>query len=277
MKAVLQINALPTSTFGGETASVPSPLRSVFEALIDRMQSHPEIANIAPLLKPSDYPGVQFSNADADIPVNIYLTDKAYVFEELDLSPDETVGAFLNATDLYGEHYRPDGFHIVVLCDADAFLNFVKEERELEMDPSDESHDGEYIRATLNNLTHELAHALEFIAHGHGLTTHAASSYEDGDFDEEEGLELSGFDYLNLDLVTGRWIREDMQDDTFANDKHAIDVMEQRVEAKGYRWIDDCLAGNEAETSALKKAFSECLTWVHDQVTINKTLSAPKF
>ena len=124
---------------------------------------------------------------------------------------------------------------MIVGCDELELRKWVREETErdraADLPPRIET----YISAFLATITHELAHAIEFIAHGAGLTP----SEVDDAFDE--GV----LDVSVSDVCSGRGIREDME--AGLSDQAATDIMEERVERQGVTWLDWALARVPAE------------------------------
>lgn len=165
-------------------------------------------------------------------------------FAALDIATTDAQGIFLvNGTPLEEESYLATGFRALVLCDEEELFAYARGEREQETDPTTDRYDADYVRTYFNTLTHEVAHAVEFISHGHGLTPAQVDIWNDsGELDRDIG-----------DITTGRWIREDMQDERFLDEGFTNEVTEGRVEEQGYDWLSDCIRTDPA----MRAAFNE--------------------
>src|SRR5690606_26728314 len=139
--------------------------------------------------------------ADSTIPVEAILLPNREAFAALDVLTTDALGVFATTgTPLEKESYLATRFRVLVLCDEDEFFAYARSEREQEMDPTTDRYDADYVRAYLNTVTHEVAHAVEFISHGHGLTPDQVDIWNDsGELDRDI-----------RDITTGRWIRDDM-------------------------------------------------------------------
>lgn len=268
MKVRLDVQDFPEIDRVEVRVAPDSPLKRVYIALAQAMQSHPAMAHLATYTDPADYPSIQFPDANATLPVTMYLTGSDEVFLVCDVDGDQAVGAFLFVSDPIRDEGFPDRFMTVTKCDEHAFIDYVHEAREQESDPHSSRHDAEYLTAQLNTFTHELAHAVEFIEHGHGLTPRQVVTYSDMFEHNGNDADESLFDRDVGDVALGRWIRPEMRGPEMVLNTVAIQVCEERVEAKGYQWLSECLdpRNNHAAAQQLRGAFEACLAWMDEQM-----------
>lgn len=234
-----------------EIPPVPdSSLKRAFQALAKSLNAHPAMSNLATGLSPADYPDIEFASPGDEITVEIMLIPNRDAYEALGVECDDTspLGVFLTTGGpLEGEEsYLATRFRVLVLCDEREFVSHLLVERDSEMDPSSTEYDHEYVAAFLNTLTHEVAHAVEFISHGHGLTPAQVEIWND----------MGVLDRDLTDIITGRWIRADMQDDLFVDIGLTTEVMEVRVERTGRKWLSDCLSLSAANSDELRECFT---------------------
>ena len=201
------------------------PLVQLTTALAQQMASHPDF-NQARFERPAD--GFdELERPDRPLSIEVVLCKKVDDIETLidSDSPNEYIGVFAMSAGAFNpDCWKADAFRVVVPCDMDYLRNFILEERNQELDPDNDRHDFDYLMAYLVTLTHELAHAREFIIHGQGFTPDEIDNYHDA------GL----INVDCLDVASGRFIRDDMLE---TDREDSIDIMETRVEAQGYSWL----------------------------------------
>lgn len=214
-----------------------TPLARMMQAVVEVMAHHPDLQNLHAILPADAYPDIQFPNASRLIEVDVHLCAAlSDIILILDRDDDGCLGIFATTSGAFDTTaWCADRFRVIVGCDERDLRNWVREETESDLKADLPPCIETYISAFLATITHELAHAIEFIAHGAGLTP----SEVDDAFDEGV-LDVSLFD-----VCSGRGIREDMAADL--SYQAAVDVMEDRVERQGVTWLDWALARVPAE------------------------------
>lgn len=198
--------------------------------IIEVLNNHPSLKRIQPIIDPADFPDIEFPRRGAELELDIFLASHEDVF--LDWCNDETRlprGMFLiNSGSIDTESPCSEKLRVIINCDAAKFTQDMINERMYEMDPFSDQYDHEYLRDWLTTITHEVAHAIEFVTHGHGLTPAEIDAAFDADL----------FDYGTNEVVTGWNIRPDMLE---INEPYeANQIMEYRVEDKGKALITWC-------------------------------------
>lgn len=209
-----------------ESPASDCPLAKLTTALAQVMETHPDFVQARFEHSVSLFDEIEIPDRPLKIEVVLCknVEDVGTLIDNDDLS--DCVGAFAISSGLFNpDCWKADTFRVVVPCDMDYLKNFILEERDKEIDPADDRHDLRFLMAYLVTLTHELAHAREFIVHGQGLTPEEIDNYHDA------GL----IDVDCLDVASGRMIREDMLE---ADREESIDIMESRVEEQGRDWLD---------------------------------------
>ena len=185
-----------------------------------------------------ELPRVCFS----DVFVDLVLVQDRQELEAWDASPNVlgfhaiSAGAFEDQdNDFLSRAHR-----VVVVLDSEDLKLHMKRERMQESDPSSNRHDRMHLNSYLATITHELAHAIEFIGHANGATPGQAQDLYDA----------SRLDFDLHDLCTGHGIIFPI--DCTLSHEDRIDIMEQRVEQTGRRWLDELSLSPELLNSALK-------------------------
>lgn len=208
--------------------SSEAPLTRLMKAIGEALTHHPELQAIQGLVSPQHYPGVEFPAADAGIPIDILLcANNESICLALDRDmPTSLLGVFAtSAGSIEPDEMYATRLRVIVSCDEDCLRQHMAEERALSGDPHDASQDRLYLDAFLNTLPHELAHAVEFIEHAHGLSPADIDDlYDAGDID---------FDIV--DACNGRGIRSGV--DAELDQGSADFIMEERVEQRGREWL----------------------------------------
>jgi hypothetical protein len=118
-------------------------------------------------------------------------------------------------------------------------------------DPFDDATDFEGLKGWLITITHEIAHALEFIENSNGLTPDMIGNMCD---EFELGYNL-------LDFSTGAGISQpnlvpDQYDSSDNPEMVNISAMEDRVEAKGINYLNSCMQRNALLSKLISEAAS---------------------
>jgi len=129
-----------------------------------------------------------------DAEIDVVFIDNKDLVEWYNVNPEETVGIHCITS---GPFEIVDGDvishrnRVVVYLNEEYLKRFIAEERMMESDPNSDRHDIEYMMSYLNTVTHELAHAVEFIECTHGLTpSEAESIFCDSEYWSEMGAGL---------------------------------------------------------------------------------------
>jgi hypothetical protein len=205
-----------------------TPLTILVRALALALEQHPDLHSVKSLINQTNNPDILFPDQAGTMRVDIELCDQ---YEDipsiLDNSMEAPLGVFATSSGLFDQDkWYTDTFRVVVAVNERFLRENFRRQRALEMNPKSDAHDQEYLEAYLNTLTHELAHAVEFITHGGGLTPEQI----DGVY--EDGLLSASV----RDVCSGRGIRADMP--AHLSDSEADDIMEDRVEAQGREWLE---------------------------------------
>lgn len=170
----IDLHILPVSIDPDYEIEAPSPdcpLAALVRALAQSMAHHPDFR--APLFEPADQRFTELEPADKPRIIEVVLCKNVDDIPIL-LDSDRlqgAVGAFAISSGLFDTVcWMADAFRVVVPCDLAYLRDFAAGERDKETDPQDDRYDLEYLKAYLVTLTHELAHAREFILHGEGHT-----------------------------------------------------------------------------------------------------------
>ncbi|MDT8924630.1 hypothetical protein RBE51_17625 [Pseudomonas taiwanensis] len=220
-----------------QSLNLQTPLARMMQAVVEVMAQHPDLQNVHPTLPAGAYPDIEFPDANRLTEVDVHLcATLSDISAILDRDDDGCLGIFATTSGAFDTTaWCADRFRVIVGCDERELRNWVlaetKRDLEAHLPPRIET----YVSAFLVTITHELAHAIEFIAHGAGLTP----SEVDDAFDEGV-LDVSLFD-----VCSGRGIREDMEADL--SDQAAAELMEDRVERQGATWLDWALSRLPAE------------------------------
>ncbi|WP_410951757.1 hypothetical protein [Pseudomonas sp. S1(2024)] len=217
--------------------NLKTPLARMMSAVVEVMAHHPDLQNLHSILPAEAYPDIQFPDASRLVEVDVHLCAAlSDISAILDRDDDGCLGIFATTSGAFDTTaWCADRFRVIVGCDELELRKWVREETERDLAADLPPRIETYISAFLATTTHELAHAIEFIAHGAGLTP----SEVDDAFDE--GV----LDVSVSDVCSGRGIREDMEADL--SDQAATDIMEERVERQGATWLDWALARVPAE------------------------------
>lgn len=201
------------------------PLASLVRAVAQVMQSHPSFSDVA-FLAPSEMLG-EIEPPDRDLKIEVVLCARREdIGVLLDNPMEDCIGCFATTSGAFNpDTWKADCFRVIVPCDVEYLRAFVAEQRSMELDPEDDRYDINALKAYLVTVTHELSHAREFILHGHGLTPAEVDDYYDA------GL----IDYDCFDVCTGRMIREEMLEQSL---EECTQIMEERVEEEGRKWLD---------------------------------------
>ena len=219
------------------------PLTRLTEHLIQAIATHPEVASPAVLLPSSAYPDVEFPADGSRVEIDILLCSTVEALAEW--ACDTSQGVFMTSGSPLEERMYATRFRVGVPCDIDTLRAFVMEERQLEIDPGSDQHDRSYLEAYLCTLTHELAHAIDFIRHAGGLTPDQVDIlYDAGEID----FDLTG-------AVTGLVARQEMNA-LAEHPEQAEEAMEERVEAVGRQWLHWAL---QRVDSALIQECLDCI------------------
>jgi hypothetical protein len=220
-----------------------SSLVKLVRAVASAMENHPELKSVQSLVDPKYRNELVFPGDDAVIEVDVLLCGRHEDIPMIiDSSMQAPLGVFATSSGSFDRtRWAADRFRVVMACDEEYLRGFVLSQRDMESNPGSDLHDIEYLSAYLTTLTHEIAHAVEFIAHGGGLTPEEV----DNAFDEEL------FDWPIKHVCNGQGIRQDMS--THLSDEEADEIMEDRVEAQGAKWLEWAL------TKVPKSMVSDCL------------------
>lgn len=220
-----------------QPVNLNNPLTRMIKALVELIGQHPDLQDVQPVLAPSDYLHLEFPAPESSQTVEIHLCANS---EEIDLildrNMDNCLGVFATLSGFFDrERWTANRFRVLMACDEQKLSEHMKLEASEDRDKGRPPRYETYLVAYLITLTHELAHAVEFIRHGAGLTPEEVeSAWEDGSLD----LSVS-------DVCSGRGIREDMPCDMDEN--AANEVMEDRVEDQGIEWLEWAVARLPAE------------------------------
>ena len=229
MKVSIQVKDVPTEIQEDceiSSAKQGSPLTRLVTAIAMAMQDHPDFQPAKSYLSQVTHPEFQFTDDPRVIEV-VLCDNHDDISSLLDSDMTDVLGAFATSSGFFDrERWKADAFRVVVGCHEETLRKHLIDERQKEQDPSNDRYDFQVMNGFLITITHELAHALEFIRHGGGLTPEEVeNAYDEG------WLEFSV-----SDVCTGRGIRPDM--DPCLDDDDATDIMEERVEAQGIEWLD---------------------------------------
>lgn len=206
--------------------NLDTPLARILKAMVEEMAKHPDLQDVKAILSPSDYLHLEFPPADASINVDVHLCSTLDEINTiLDRDVEGCLGVFATTSGYFDrERWTADRFRVLVACDENYLRQAMSEMAAEDRAVGHPARHETYLTSFLITMTHELAHAVEFISHGAGLTPEEIeNAWDDG------SLELS-----IADVCSGNRIREDMQE--VADDQEAIDIMEDRVEAQGVDW-----------------------------------------
>lgn len=236
----IDIDILPVSVapdYEIEAPSLDCPLAALVRALALSMVFHPDFR--APQFEPADERFTELEPTERPRVIEVVLCKNV---DDLPILLDNdnlkgAVGAFAISSGLFDtDCWMADAFRVVVPCDLSYLRTFAAEERDKETDPQDDRYDLEYLKAYLVTLTHELAHAREFILHGEG---HTPAEIDDA-------FDCGLIDVDCKDVASGRLIRADMLE---LDPEESVEVMEDRVEAQGRAWLDWAFARVPRELS----------------------------
>lgn len=217
------------------------PLTRLTENLIQVIATHPDVASPAVLLATDSYPGVEFPAPGSNVEIDILLCSKADALA--DWAGENDCGVFMTTGTPIEESMYARRLRVGVPCDIEALRGFVLQERQQELNPLADQHDLSYLEAYLCTLTHELAHAIDFIRHTGGLTP-----------DQVDLLCDSGeIDFDVFEASTGLVAREEVKPFTGFPEK-AERAMEERVEAIGRQWI--CWAVKRVDQEVLQECMN---------------------
>lgn len=167
------------------------------------------------------------THPEEDIEIDVVLVDNSEVADCWN-APDGSLGFHaINA----GAYEYDDGdvlscrHRVVVIVDEEALRKHMAEERAMEMNPHSDAHDREYLFAYLATITHEVAHCVEFIEHGNGLTPSEIGNL----------IDSGDIPYDMSDICSGHGAI--IEFDANASREHLESVMEERVEEKGVDWL----------------------------------------
>jgi len=272
----VRIKPVPFTQPHGEPTS---PYLSVIQCLVNAINAHPALTRISPLIEKKHYPAVAFPDTKLSITLDLKLDMDGGLIRQAQLDPKRVLGAFLSHSDLTGQHQYPDHYCAVVRFDENRLLDDLYDERIQAVDPLSNQYDPAIMSEILTSFTHEIAHAVEFAEHSHGLTPHGVICAADPYEDEHTYEQIVDFDLDLIDVVTGRWIRDDMQDKSLVNIDLAIKVCEARVEAKGQSWLRDCFNPDVVGQVAipLRTAFQQMLDWADQKMQDRIGLSRPRY
>jgi hypothetical protein len=229
MKIKLDVQSLDLDEdYEAAPAKEGTPLTILVRAIAQALEQHPDLQSVATLTNLNSHPDILFPDQESTVVVEVILCDKSQDIPMiLNTDMEAPLGVFATSSGAFDQDsWYADKFRVIVAVNEAALREFFRDQRQLEMDPQSNSHDREYLKAYLNTLPHEIAHAVEFISHGGGLTP------DQVDIDCEHGL----LDCDMQDICTGRGIRHDMP--ASLEDDEADDIMEERVEAQGREWLD---------------------------------------
>lgn len=206
--------------------SVDCPLARLVRAIAQVMGQHPSFSDVQFMASRELLGDIELPERTLEIDV-VLCAHNEDICKLLELDErEDIVGVFATSSGLFNpESWKADRFRVIVPCDLAALRQFVLDEREKEWDPENDRHDMAALKAYLVTVTHELAHAREFILHGHGLTPAEVDDYYDA------GL----IDFDCRDACTGRMVREEMAELSLED---CDLVMEDRVEAQGRQWLE---------------------------------------
>lgn len=252
----IRLNCQDLTQFQGEPV-VPPPdtqIKRAMQAFVNALGQHPEVKEVSPLLQREESPEVAFPDPDSEIRIDVLLTSDPVAIERIGLDTAK-VSLFLVSKDLKSRVNYPDAFRVVVRCDEQAFLDYVKSERDMETNPTWAQYDNEYLSSYLATISREVAQAVEFISHGNGLTPNGVLCLDEMFHDKGDI-----FDYSIHDIANGAFIREDMKSHEFTDRRHADEVMAERVNETGRRWLADTLCNDVPLTKSFTDEFARCLS-----------------
>lgn len=228
MKIKLNVQSLDLDgDYDAAPAKEGTPLAILVRAIAKELEQHPDLEAVITLTNPDTHPDIRFPDQTGEVVVDVVLCDDYHDIPMiLNSDMEAPLGVFATSSGAFDhDSWYADKFRVVVAVNETVFRGFFKDQRQLEIDPQSDIHDHEYLEAYLNTLPHELAHAVEFISHGGGLTP------DQVDIDFEDGL----LDCDMEDICTGRGLRPDMPASLEGDE--AVDLMEERVEAQGREWL----------------------------------------
>lgn len=212
-------------------ANEKSPLFKLQKAILEQLVHHPDFQDAQvigerQLYEPLDLPeaeGVKvievvFCKYHADIPLMLDITRAK--------NQEAPLGWFATSSGLFDTTlWFTDKFRVIVGCDERYLKEYFRFQRNQQMFPDQDQYDLNYLLAPLNTITHELAHAVEFIRHGAGLTpAEVELAVEDGEVD-----------FTMFSVISGQGIRPDIP--LSMEQAEAEHLMESRVENQGYSWL----------------------------------------
>jgi len=178
-----------------------------------------------------------------DVFIEVVLIDNPEIFDYFD-APENSLGFHaINS----GVYESDDGdvlskkHRVFIMVDESCLKNIIKNERDCEIDPTSSRNDAEYLKSYLVTVTHELAHCVEFITNANGLTPSDVAN-------ENENGNLS---WDVREISTGHGILFPYDEDLEFSE--LVDIMEERVEEKGIKWLDEI----KMDESLFNKALSE--------------------
>ena len=205
-----------------------SPLGRMMKAMVEVVGKHPDLQDVRPMLSQSDYPHLEFPSPGESVAVDVYLCSTLDEINGiLDRDVEGCLGVFATSSGFFDrEKWSADQFRVLVACDEGFLREYMGQEAADDLAAGFPARFETYLTAFLITITHELAHAVEFISHGAGMTPEEIeSAYCDG------SLDLSV-----ADVCSGRGIRKDMVFEM--EDEEADAIMEARVEAQGIQWCE---------------------------------------
>jgi hypothetical protein len=179
-----------------------TPLIQLITEMASVLEGHPSLNCLTPLIGPMDFPDLEFLLPGAELTIEVVLCNEPEDLSSiLDQDMGEAVGVFANSSGAFDDtRWAADKFRVLVVCGDEFYKRHVKAQRNQEQDPWSNQYDLDYLGGALTTLTHEITHAVEFIAHGGGLTP------EQVDESHDEGY----FPYNLHDICSGRGIRSDV-------------------------------------------------------------------
>jgi len=219
--------------------SADTPIHRLATDVIDKLSKHDDFQRVDFLRKEAD---VSFFGLDTtptdDVDIDIIFFDNPEIFDWYNIensSQDVPAGLFCIGAGVFEETDRSPisaKLRVLVNVSEELITKHISAERKKELDPSSSKHDHEYIDAYMTTIGHELAHAIEFVEFSHSKSPMDAELTfqfnSDGEFLGEEFFTLT-------DIVTGNGIYNNFADDN----KPLIQAMEDRVEARGKKWISE--------------------------------------
>lgn len=200
------------------------PLTILTEHLVSIVAAHPDVCRPVVQLNHQDYPDVAFPPEGSTIEVDILLCSSSEAL--LEWTSEDSCGVFMVTSGLLEDSMFARRLRVGIPCDIEALRAFVLEERQKEINPASNQHDLSYLEAYLVTLTHEVAHAIDFITHAGGLSPS----------DVDVLCDSGEIDFDVQDAATGVIAREEMGRHS-GSPADAIDAMEERVEALGRQWL----------------------------------------